>query len=200
MKIQCQEIDAKSALSFAYAGLEPQQGIVGSVTNPADIYGQMTYSGWQELANHLDFGAIDSMLDLGSGLGQVVMHSALAFNLSLSVGIEKDKTYCQRAECALQRALTWLADNYCGRSLECYYLNNCMFDCDWSGYDLVFVNATCFSGEFWNEIQRRLGQLATGTTVVITSHTLPKDKFKCSHFGTYSASWGLVHAGIYLRI
>lgn len=53
------------------------------------VYGETRFEFVQQMIEEIGIEKDDVFIDLGSGIGQVVMHVAAAFNCSRVIGIEK---------------------------------------------------------------------------------------------------------------
>lgn len=59
---------------------------------PAFIYGELLYPSLMKILSEIDLQPHDTFLDLGSGLGKLVLNVFLRTNLNTVIGIEGDKS------------------------------------------------------------------------------------------------------------
>ena len=69
--------------------------------NSSSTYGEITTKGFRELAKRIELYSGDCFLDMGSGVGRVVVQAALEFGCRSSLGVELSMTRHQRAQQAL---------------------------------------------------------------------------------------------------
>jgi len=69
------------------------------ITQGSDIYGEVTKKGTNDLVNYFKdyFNENTIFYDLGSGLGKMVLHIGLKYNIKKSIGIELSKERYQGA-------------------------------------------------------------------------------------------------------
>lgn len=182
------------------------------------IYGELQR---YELDNYFD--AIASairpggvMVDLGSGLGKVVMSAALAFPFQRCIGVEflgyRHRMALERRgnllalakqalaalpaplapEAPLQLPFGWTAT---GRHLvdldaRIAFIESDMFKVDVRGASLVFLYCTCF-GPLMDSIAEKLArELPEGALVSTTTYVLKHPAFKLlSYFPSGSVAW-----------
>ena len=69
--------------------------------NSSSTYGEITTKGFRELAKRIELYSGDCFLDMGSGVGRVVVQAALEFGCRSSLGVELSMTRHERAQQAL---------------------------------------------------------------------------------------------------
>lgn len=74
----------------------------------AGVYGETSYEFIDQMINEVEITPDDVFIDLGSGVGQVVLQMAAATNCKKCVGIEKASLPSQYAETMQQRFITWM--------------------------------------------------------------------------------------------
>lgn len=65
---------------------------------------------------------------------------------------------------------------------------------------LVFINATAFLGETWDDISKCVEQIKPGSLIITTSKVLTSDLFVCLYVTKVAMSWGIVDAFIQRRL
>jgi hypothetical protein len=81
---------------------EEERAIRRSMGDP--LYGELLPAGCEALLKRLDMGPRDVFYDLGSGVGKVVIHTAMRVPLKRCVGVELSPTRSKLARSALARA------------------------------------------------------------------------------------------------
>jgi hypothetical protein len=122
--------------------------------------------------------ASDSLVDLGSGLGQQVISGVLFSNASRGLGIELSKSRFVQSCAALDRLGSVLQSGACrercrsrsaksGR-IEMRHAN--LLDIDLSGFTAVLMYSTCFPMSVMSELQQKLlRELPLGARVLTTA-------------------------------
>lgn len=136
--------------------------------------------------------------DLGSGSGKTALAVKLKHPTLVVKGIELVPALHAIAEQKLFEYLekeTLDAKRF-GLSFICDNLLNQNF----SDADIIFINATAYSANTWEQILYKLVQLKRGAKIIITSKTLPSPTFTKTYQGMELMSWGLTSTYIYEKI
>jgi len=130
----------------------------------ARVYGERTPVGTRQLIAATRLGAGDVFVDLGSGVGKVVLQVALAIPGVRCIGIEIDGARHASACEALRRA------EACG-ALEpgrCVLLHGDMRRADLGTATVLFAHATCFPAAMLGSVARRIAAQDRTVTLVTT--------------------------------
>jgi len=131
----------------------------------ARVYGELTPVGTRQLIAATRLSAGDVFVDLGSGVGKVVLQVALAVPGVRCIGIEIDGDRHASACEALRRA------EACG-ALEpgrCVLLHGDIRRADLGSATVLFAHATCFPAAMLGSVARRIAAQDRKVTLVTTS-------------------------------
>ncbi len=133
------------------------------------IYGELTPRGVEQLLRVVPLSADDVFVDLGSGLGKVVLQVAMAARPALAMGIEIERSRHETAQRARDRAVRL---GLLERS-SCVFRNEDLLATDLDGVTVLFANAVCFSGRLMRGLFRRVLTLGRPITFV-SLHAEPR--------------------------
>jgi len=111
-----------------------------------DLYGEITQQATNELVNHFkeQFNEDSVFYDLGCGLGKMVVHIGLQYNVKKSCGIELSK---ERMICARH-----IKETYCKDNTNISFIEGDVFDNDLSDATVIYVDNTAFPNELTTKI------------------------------------------------
>lgn len=112
------------------------------------IYGEINFQSLNKLLNHLKLGNNDVFYDLGSGVGKVVIQTALTSPIKKSIGVELSLVRYEDAKKALKIA-TQFDQTLPSR---CRFVNADMLTVDLSDASVVYTCSTAFSEQFMKKI------------------------------------------------
>ncbi len=126
------------------------------------IYGELTPRGVEQVLRAVPLSADDVFVDLGSGLGKVVLQVAIVARPALAIGVEIERSRHETAVRARDRAvrLGLLEDS------RCVFRNENLLATDLDGATVLFANALCFSGRLMRGLFRRVTTLGRPVTFV----------------------------------
>jgi SAM-dependent methyltransferase len=151
------------------------------------LYGEIDYLTFAQLLLRCTIHPDTVFYDLGSGTGKAVVFAALLLELKQACGIEQLTLLHESAK----EASNHLID----KNIHFYQAD--LLRHPWHHADLVFVNATAFIGDFWQQVLEQLKKLQAGTQIIIVTKQLPADHFKLIYQDFLPMSWGLARVGIY---
>lgn len=131
----------------------------------ARVYGELTPVGTRQLIAATRLAADDVFVDLGSGVGKVVLQVALAIPGVRCIGIEIDGARHASACEALRRA------EACG-ALEpgrCVLHHGDIGQADLGSATVLFAHSTCFSAAMMGSLVRRIAAQDRKVTLATTS-------------------------------
>ena len=128
-------------------------------------YGELTPRGAALLFEVLRPKSEDTLIDLGSGIGRVVMHAALATKVKLAVGVEMTRARHRIACSRLARAREWGWEEADRVQFE---LGDFMRR-DFSGFSLIYACSTAFPDEFLSRVVRKAAHNEPGARLVVFS-------------------------------
>ncbi|ALC45429.1 gpp [Drosophila busckii] len=141
-----------------------------------EVYGETSYELVQQMLKHVTVSKEDTFIDLGSGVGQVVLQMAGSFPLKTCIGIEKADTparYAERMDLYFRQYMGWFGKRYCE-----YKLIKGDFLVDEhrekiTSSTLVFVNNFAFGPTVDHQLKERFADLRDGARVVSSKSFCP---------------------------
>ncbi|XP_054081833.1 histone-lysine N-methyltransferase, H3 lysine-79 specific isoform X2 [Zeugodacus cucurbitae] len=141
-----------------------------------EVYGETSYELVQQMIKHVHVTNDDTFIDLGSGVGQVVLQMAGSFPLKACVGIEKADTparYAERMDMFFRQFMAWFGKRYCD-----YKLIKGDFLVDEhrekiTSSSLVFVNNFAFGPNVDHQLKERFADLRDGARIVSSKSFCP---------------------------
>jgi hypothetical protein len=134
----------------------------------AHVYGELTSVGVRQLIRATRLGADDVFVDLGSGVGKVVLRIALAVPGVRCIGMEIDGARHANACEALRRA------EACG-ALEpgrCVFQHGDIRQADLGNATVLFAHSTCFPAAMLGGLARRIAAQDRAMTLVTTNRLI----------------------------
>src|SRR5690606_36408380 len=135
------------------------------------IYGEIKHQALNQLLDYLALDNNDVFVDLGSGVGKVVLHTALVTPVKKAIGIELSTTRFLEAKEALKRASQW--SPYI-RS-RCAFKNADLMEVNLSKATVIYTCSTAFSMAFMKKVSERLGSF-THDFRLVSPQELPQNK------------------------
>ena len=135
------------------------------------VYGEIKHTALTKLLDYLALTPADTFYDLGSGVGKVILHTALTTGVKKAIGVELSTARHQEAEIAFARARDF------SPSLEerVRFINQDLMSVDLSDATVIYTCSTAFSLKFMVEVTKRLGQF-TQPFRLVTLQELPLEK------------------------
>lgn len=152
------------------------------------IYGEIDFASFAQLLMRCQIKPDNVFYDLGSGAGKAVVCAALLYDFKKACGIEQLQLL---HECAQQ-----VAEPIADKNIYWYHADLLRFD--WKDGDIVFINASAFISDFWQQVLAQLQQLKVGTQIIVVSKLLPATNFTLTYSDFLPMSWGLARVGIYV--
>lgn len=121
-------------------------GLWGNKTHFANeresVYGEITQESTDNLVTRFNeyFNENTTFYDLGCGLGKMVVHVGMKYDVKKSCGIELSKERIDGAN--------HIKENYCGDYNNITFINKSFFDCDLSDSTVVYYDNTMYDYEF----------------------------------------------------
>jgi hypothetical protein len=130
----------------------------------ARVYGELTSAGVRQLIRATGLSADDVFVDLGSGVGKVVLQVALAVPGVRCIGIEIDGARHASACEALRRA------EACGvlEPGRCVFWHGDIRQADFPPATVFFAHSTCFPAAMLGAVARRIAAQDQAATLVTT--------------------------------
>jgi len=134
-----------------------------------EVYGETSYDLIDQMLNNVKFSATDQFIDLGSGVGQVVLQVAAARKLSICYGVEKAEVPSNYAKIMDKNFKKWM--KFYGKTYSPYKLLRGDFlvpeHKDKLGKaNIIFVNNFAFGPAVDHKLKERFSDLPDGTRIV----------------------------------
>lgn len=155
-------------------------------------YGEIEFRSFAALLSLVKPQSNDTFIDLGSGNGKACFVAALSFNIDKCIGIEIVEQRHQQAIAALSLAppkltekIHFICDDFLKQPIE--------------QASIIFINATAFFNETWQEIELYLQQVKPGTRLLISTKKLSQQHFKYQGCKLVNMSYGPSHVHLYQK-
>lgn len=166
-------------------------------------YGEVAFMSFREIIELAKPRQNDIFFDLGSGTGKAVIIAAMCFDFSACKGIELlEPIY--KLSCQALNSLHEKVDKQKNNILraikhlpEIKFYNQNFIKADLSSANIIFINATCYPIDFWNDLINKFNKLNKGTRIIITSKKIDSPQFKQIYAGSHLMSWGMNSVRIY---
>ncbi len=135
------------------------------------IYGEIKHTALAKLLDYLALTPADTFYDLGSGVGKVILHTALTSKVKKAIGVELSTARHQEAQIAFGRAREYEPS----LAKRVVFLNQDLMTVDLSDATVIYTCSTAFSIKFMVEVTKRLGQF-THPFRLVTLQELPLEK------------------------
>lgn len=165
-------------------------------------YGEVLFYSFVQLLELTDPKAGEVFYDLGSGGGKAVFIAGLVYDFSKACGIEKLNDLYQLSIATLSKleVLPALKTELPNKKINIQFLQDDFLKVDISDGDIIFINATCFRGQLWEEVMIQLLKLKVGARIIVTTQGIPIGGFELKHRNLFLMSWGLNTVSIYERV
>lgn len=125
-------------------------------------YGEITVHGAQTLLNDLDLQQHDVFYDLGSGVGKLVVQTALTTPVGKAIGVELAPTRHEHA----QKVKDEIEKRKLLKKTKLEFQNKNVTEVPLKDATVVFMCSTCFSEELMKTLMEKMSQLKKGLRVL----------------------------------
>ncbi|XP_077980944.1 uncharacterized protein LOC144436120 isoform X3 [Glandiceps talaboti] len=147
------------------------------------VYGETSYDLVAQMIDEITMTEDDTFIDLGSGVGQVVLQVAAATRCKLAYGIEKADVpaeYALRMDIEYRKWMRWYGKEYSPYRLDKGdFLSNEMKD-KIASASVIFVNNFAFGPEVDHQLKIRFANMKEGAKIVSSKSFCPLN-FKITH-------------------
>jgi hypothetical protein len=134
------------------------------------VYGEITLASTVKLFDHLGLTSQDTLYDLGSGVGKLILYAALFTSVRRAVGVELSKTRHTDSITALKRALLF------GQISErCTFFNDDLLRVNLSDATVIYTCSTAFSMDFMRKLTAHVSRFSQAYKLV-TLQDLPNER------------------------
>lgn len=161
---------------------------------PTLVYGEAVFETFTAALSIIQPTEDDIFYDLGSGNGKAVFIAAISYNVQRSHGVELlDPLYQEsmriwrKADKDLQKKVSFEKNDF--------------LKVDVSPATIVYINATGFFGEAWDNVVNHLcEQLRPQTRLIIITKSLPETHFKKLKSTQAEMSWGVSTINVFEKL
>lgn len=159
------------------------------------IYGEIDFDSFAQILEFINPDENTIFYDLGSGTGKPCIAISLLYEIKKAVGIELLPDLCQIAK-DIYKKLKEIQPEI----NEIEYRCENILESDFSDGTLIFTQATCFSDETLEIINKKIEEMNKGTKIVIITKPLKSDKLKLIFENSMKMAWGIGTTRIYEKI
>lgn len=164
---------------------------------PEYVYGEIEFLAFVALLSLVHPSNNTVFYDLGSGTGKAVLACAMVFPVRKSCGIELFSNLHNAA--VLQQKKLAAQCSYKDKASRIQFIKGNFLTTDIQDATLIFVNASGFFGETWQNITDHISQAKHCNTIITTSKKLLSSNFRVIKETKVMMSWGVVSAYIHQR-
>lgn len=157
------------------------------------LYGELPFTTWQQIVEHVNPKKDGVFFDLGSGTGRVVVASHLLYDFKKSIGVELlDGLHNKALEVKENFDKTikpQVEKEVVGRELQ--FIKSDIFAADLHEADFIFMNHPFKDSDVFMRLEDKfLKELKPGTKIVTIIRALRNPAFKNLGSKTFKFSWG----------
>jgi len=149
------------------------------------VYGEINLQALNILLDYLKLKEKDIFFDLGSGVGKVIMQTALRTPVGRALGVELSSARFEEAIVALKRATTF--EPHITKRLK--FINADLMTTDLSKATVIYTCSTAFSQAFMNKLTGRLAELTHPYRLVSLQELPETSAFKLLDTLKLDMSW-----------
>lgn len=149
------------------------------------LYGEINHQAVNNLLEYLALGPKDVFVDLGSGVGKVVLHAALKTEVKRAIGVELSTTRHHDALEALKRASEWQPK----LKTRCQFINADLMTVDLKEATAIYTCSTAFSQGFMKQFTNRLADFTQNFRLITLQELPPTKHFDLEEVLRLDMSW-----------
>ncbi|XP_035635569.1 histone-lysine N-methyltransferase, H3 lysine-79 specific isoform X1 [Oncorhynchus keta] len=142
-----------------------------------EVYGETSFDLVAQIINEMEMMEDDTFVDLGSGVGQVVLQVAAATNCKHYFGVEKadiPATYAESMDKEFKRWMKWYGKKHGDYTLERGdFLSEVWKDRIANTSSVIFVNNFAFGPEVDHQLKERFANMKEGAKIVSSKPFAP---------------------------
>lgn len=158
------------------------------------LYGEIPFLEWKKIIEFFECSKGNNFIDLGSGIGRVVMQSYFLYDYKKFVGVELQKTKHQKAISVQEEFNKFhLKDNVSEylKDKELLMINDDIFNTNLANFDLVLLSHPfCEEDRYLELEQKLLKELPDGAKIISLIRSLKNKNFKKIASKDFYFSWG----------
>lgn len=156
-------------------------------THICHTYGELLYPSLIKLLKTLDYTDEDVFLDLGSGMGKLVLAVFLRTSFKKVIGIEGSDTHHQQAVNIFNKVKSILPDIFTKGTLELIQGN--FLDFDFNQASIIYTCSTCFTQELLWMIGEKINQSLNVRQVMSLKPIANLKRLKLKRLTPIECSW-----------
>uniref|UniRef100_I3JAW6 Histone-lysine N-methyltransferase, H3 lysine-79 specific n=1 Tax=Oreochromis niloticus TaxID=8128 RepID=I3JAW6_ORENI len=138
-----------------------------------EVYGETSFDLVAQIIDEMEMMEEDTFVDLGSGVGQVVLQVAAATNCKHYYGVEKadiPATYAETMDKEFKKWMKWYGKKH-GEYTVSRFL--CDTSCTFIAHTIIFVNNFAFGPEVDHQLKERFANMKEGGKIVSSKPFAP---------------------------
>lgn len=164
--------------------------------NINQTYGEILPQSATPLINYLNLSPADSFLDLGSGLGKLLLQVFLETSVQKAIGIEIDGSLNQQAQTACDIARKELPEFFINREIN--FIHSDFLKCDLPAVTHVLIASPCFTPSLLECLVAKLNEIDSIQCLISLRPLLTLNKLKFYKTMRLECSWDSALAYIYI--
>jgi hypothetical protein len=158
------------------------------------LYGEIPFLEWKKIIEFFKCSKGNNFIDLGSGIGRVVMQSYFLYDYKKFVGVELQKTKHQKAISVQEEFSKLNLKDDVAISLknkELLFINDNLFNIDLANFDVVLLSHPFCEEDRYLELEQKfLKELPDGAKIISLIRSLKNENFKKIASKDFYFSWG----------
>ncbi|XP_066299109.1 histone-lysine N-methyltransferase, H3 lysine-79 specific-like isoform X8 [Branchiostoma lanceolatum] len=141
-----------------------------------EVYGETSFDLIAQMTDEITITEDDTFMDLGSGVGQVVLQVAASTPCRFCYGVEKSEVpalYCERMDVNFKKWMKWYGKTYGEYKLEKGDFLTPTFKDKIANTSIVFVNNFAFGPSVDHQLKERFANMKEGAKVVSSKAFCP---------------------------
>lgn len=164
-------------------------------------YGEITFTGFSELLAVTRPKPFEVFYDLGAGAGKAVICAALLYDWKKCCGIELLPNLHQLSLKQLNKLQSLPhAKRQLTKRQSISLIHGDFLAHPFQDADVIFINATCFTESFWENVALQLDSVKAGTRIILTSKQLDEARYLLKDARMVEMSWGLCSVRVYSKL
>lgn len=172
------------------------------IEDVAYTYGEIDFFSFAAALKVCEPKAGEIFYDIGAGAGKSVFASALLYNFSKTCGVESLNALYQLCIDRLETFPSLVKANkyFTQKKFNIKFISGNLLNTAFEEADIIFINATCFIADLWEDIYKKINQLKVGSRIILASKRLKTDQYLLIDAQMAQTSWGINSVFIYKKV
>lgn len=167
------------------------------ITDKSMIYGEANFSDFAQILDKCGSTKNKIFYDLGCGTGKTCFVASFLFDFEKVIGIELITDLYLTA----QKLKEAIPEEYQKYARKIHFIEGDITKENFSNGDIIFINATCFEENLFENISSKLHKLKSGSYVIMTTKKIESENFEMIlESSDIEYSWGYPTTRIYQKI